>query len=83
MSMNIEFVAVKGNARVVFNCWQTPTAVSREIMKSTNKVQAYKDLVLALEKHPLYKEEEEHIAAFEQWIKDFTAEGFTIKAELI
>lgn len=58
MSMNLhitaklECVAVKTGEKVFkeesFDCWQTPTKVTYEILNSDNMLQAYKDWVLSI-----------------------------------
>lgn len=60
MSMNIcitgsrEVVVVKTGKTETqttnFNCWQTPTKVTRNILKSEDKVQAYKDWVRSIDR---------------------------------
>jgi hypothetical protein len=70
MSTNIHFIAERNIEvqnesgrnieieRVFFkNIWQTPSVVTRQIMKSNNKPQTYKDWVLSLSKDvivPIY-----------------------------
>ena len=84
MSINIQFVAQKGKAKAVFDCWHTPTDVSRAIAKSKDQVLAYKAYILSLvSTNKYYNYEQEHIDDFNNWIEQFESEGFTIKVELI
>ena len=60
MSTNIHIVATRevivkktgksAQQQLRFNAWQTPTAVTLEIMEKRDKIKAYKDWVLSISK---------------------------------
>lgn len=72
MSTNIHFMAVREvmvvktgvitTQEIKFYTWQTPTQVTREIMESADRIQAYKDWVLREwnrdEEVPVYAEDD-------------------------
>ena len=86
MSMNLYVertrpatVIVKGKKKRIvdrssFNLWQTPTSITRAILSSGDRAQAYIDWVDSCEND--YGDE--HISEFRDWIRESEEEDFTI-----
>lgn len=86
MSMNLyvertrpAIVIVKGKKKRIvdrssFNLWQTPTSITRAILRSGDRTQAYIDWVNSCEN----EYGDDHIAEFRDWIRESEEEDFTI-----
>ena len=86
MSMNLYVertrpatVIVKGKKKQIvdrssFNLWQTPTSITRAILRSGDRAQAYIDWVDSCNNDCGY----DHISEFRDWIRDSEEEDFTI-----
>lgn len=86
MSMNLYVertrpatVIVKGmKKRIIdrssFNLWQTPTSITRAILHSGDRAQAYIDWVDSCNNDCGY----DHISEFRDWIRESEEEDFTI-----
>ena len=57
-----------------FNLWQTPTSITRAILRTENRVQSYIDWVDSCEN----EYGDEHISEFKVWIRESEEEDFTI-----
>ncbi len=60
--------------RSSFYLWQTPTSITRAILRSGDRAQAYIDWVDSCEND--YGDE--HISEFKDWIRESEEEDFTI-----
>ena len=86
MSMNLYVertrpatVIIKGKKKRIvecssFNLWQTPTSITRAILSSGDRAQAYIDWVDSCEND--YGAD--HISEFKDWIRESEEEDFTI-----
>lgn len=86
MSMNLYVernrpatVIVKGKKKRIverssFRLWQTPTSITREILRSGDRVQAYIDWVESCNN----EYGENHISEFRDWIRESEEEDFRI-----
>ena len=86
MSMNLYVertrpatVIVKGKKKQIvdrssFDLWQTPTSITRAILSSGDRAQAYIDWVDSCEN----EYGDNHIAEFRDWIRESEEEDFTI-----
>ena len=85
MNLNVErtrpaTVIVKGmKKRIVdcssFNLWQTPTSITRAILSSGDRAQAYIDWVNSFKNEYV---RHQHISEFSDWIRESEEEDFTI-----
>ena len=71
MSMNIHVVAVKGKFRAEFPCLQTPTAITRQIADSPDRIEAYRQWAEGRNKP--------HAKEFSRWVESALSEGLTIE----
>ena len=60
--------------RSSFNLWQTPTSITRAILRSGDRAQAYIDWVDSCNNDCGY----DHISEFRDWIRESEEEDFTI-----
>lgn len=84
MSMNIHIIGEReifiprvnktDNQVILFNCWQTPTAVSYEIEQSDNPIQGYKDWVISKS-----EDYEEPVYADDDYFSERTPIGIEIR----
>ncbi len=86
MSMNLYVertrpatVIVKGMEKRIVDCssfylWQTPTSITRAILRSGDRAQAYIDWVDSCENEYV----DNHISEFIDWIRESEEEDFTI-----
>ena len=86
MSMNLYVertrpatVIIKGKKKRIvecssFNLWQTPTSITRAILSSGDRAQAYIDWVDSCENDY----DDDHISEFSDWVRESEEEDFTI-----
>jgi len=80
MSANFHIYATKSKKmnkqNLIFNCWQTPTSITSNIMRDKNPINAYIDWVKS--RNFSYDIIEYHLLELDDWIKSVQQGGFDI-----